>query len=284
MTSIAAGMLRQKYQDDGFLVVEKVMPEPVIIRLRSELDRLCADALSLAPHLREQLTFERDLIAMQPGRSELSSAAVGDAVYMIGDLAAFGGLFVGLINYAPVLDLVEALFGSSEFEFQFYQALIKQAHVGSRLSWHRDIGNPVIDCLTHETIRVMLCLDDTTAANGATQVVRGSHRVGEEEARAQMRFREPFWTDEDVITLECPAGSAVVLSSRIIHGGGPNRSLIPRRNLISGWSGPANHPVTTMRFTAQGLMPRSRDPYRQLQSQSVFASHPDLSLQTVLAS
>lgn len=56
----------------------------------------------------------------------------------------------------------------------------------------------------------------------------------------------------------------------VIHGGGPNRSEIPRRNVIGIWAGPDAYPVTPARYAYQGLAPRSRDPARQRQMRMTF--------------
>ena len=50
---------------------------------------------------------------------------VGEKIYLIGDLLAFSDTFVSLIYYNPLLDLIETLLDTSEFEFHFCQALIK---------------------------------------------------------------------------------------------------------------------------------------------------------------
>jgi len=72
------------------------------------------------------------------------------------------------------------------------------------------------------------------------------------------------------VTVKCPAGSAVLFHVNIIHGGGANRSDIPRRNIIGIWAGPDTYPVQQHRFAYQDLMPRSKDPARQKQMRMTF--------------
>jgi ectoine hydroxylase-related dioxygenase (phytanoyl-CoA dioxygenase family) len=72
------------------------------------------------------------------------------------------------------------------------------------------------------------------------------------------------------VTVNCPAGSAVLFHVNIVHGGGPNRSDVPRRNLISIWTGPKAFSGISHRFAYQDVMPRSKDPDRQKQLRMAF--------------
>jgi hypothetical protein len=72
------------------------------------------------------------------------------------------------------------------------------------------------------------------------------------------------------VSVNCPAGSAVLFHVNIIHGGPANRSAIPRRNVIGIWAGPDTYPTNPMRFAYQGLFPRSKDPAKQRQVRMTF--------------
>jgi hypothetical protein len=65
----------------------------------------------------------------------------------------------------------------------------------------------------------------------------------------------------------------VLFHVNIIHGGGPNRSDTPRRNVIGIWTGPQTYPTSPYRYAYQDLMPRTRDPLRRRQ---LMMSFPDL--------
>ena len=65
------------------------------------------------------------------------------------------------------------------------------------------------------TVSTMIALDDFTESNGATQVVPGSHLWDDYE-----RYPEPH----EVVQAVMPAGSALLYTGRVVHGGGANRT------------------------------------------------------------
>lgn len=62
-------------------------------------------------------------------------------------------------------------------------------------------------------VNVMWPLDDFTAENGATRIVRGSHRFADDRRPA---------ADDEVVVAEMPAGSALLYVGSTWHGGGAN--------------------------------------------------------------
>jgi ectoine hydroxylase-related dioxygenase (phytanoyl-CoA dioxygenase family) len=62
----------------------------------------------------------------------------------------------------------------------------------------------------------MLALSEFTEANGATQVVPGSHRWSDYGRQA---------LPHEIEIAEMPAGSGLLYSGHTIHGGGENRTL-----------------------------------------------------------
>jgi hypothetical protein len=206
----------------------------------------------------------------RPQYNDLTREQVGNALRNIMELPLFDPAFAGLICHEPLLDVLEALFGSSEFAFHNYKCIIKAPRVSSRFRWHRDL--PYLQHSSPNLITAMLCLDEMTEANGATVVVPGTHRIAHESVTpADMEIPdEKLPADAPRVTIRCPAGSAVLFHVNIIHGGGANRSDVPRRNVIGIWSGPDAYPITPARYAYQGLMPRSHDPARQRQVRMTF--------------
>ncbi|NQU38733.1 MAG: phytanoyl-CoA dioxygenase family protein [Lentisphaerae bacterium] len=255
---------KEDYERDGYLVVEDAVDADTLARLRIGIEDITADPDSLPPALKRFVNFERDYMKERPALNDLSADDVGNAVRNIMELPRFAPLFGEFILYAPLLDILEALFESSEFHFHNYKCIVKAPRVSSRFCWHRDL--PYLEHSTSNLITAMVCLDPMTAANGATVVLPGSHRlVGETSNPKDTDIAEEDLPAGDRVLVTCPAGSIVLFHVNIVHGGGANRSDIPRRNVIGIWSGPDTYPIKGHRYHYQGLYPRSTDPARQKQ-------------------
>jgi ectoine hydroxylase-related dioxygenase (phytanoyl-CoA dioxygenase family) len=103
-------------------------------------------------------------------------------------------------------------------------------------------------------LTVMVALDDFTEANGATRVVRGSHRWDEEQPA----------TDTPTVTAEMAAGSALFYLGRTWHGAGANRTDRPRLGVVlhyaASWLRPVeNHTLAVPRAVAGTLAPRLQE-------------------------
>ncbi len=67
-------------------------------------------------------------------------------------------------------------------------------------------------------ISAIWAIDDFTVANGATEVIPGSHRWGD----------DPPPADAALVPVEMPAGSVVVFAGTLLHRGGANTTDRPR--------------------------------------------------------
>ncbi|KAF2403697.1 phytanoyl-CoA dioxygenase [Trichodelitschia bisporula] len=80
---------------------------------------------------------------------------------------------------------------------------------------------------------VVVALDGFGVENGATRIVAGSHKWG---------GRVPRGGDE-VVSVECEAGSVVYFLGTTWHGGGENRSGRPRRSVTVQYCQPWVRPI-----------------------------------------
>lgn len=255
----------QQYERDGYLVVEDCLDPSTLELLRRQLDRILLRPDTVPAGLRRHVQTEREYLAGRGDNDASRPDLTGDAVRLVMELPLFDPAFAQLIVYDPVLDILQALFGSTEFHFHNYKCVNKAPRASSAFVWHRDL--PYLYHSTPNLITAMLCLDDMTVDNGATVVLPGSHRLaGADVALGDQDIPEadlPSGFERTVV--ECPAGSAVLFHVNILHGGGANESSTARRNVIGIWAGPDTYPTGSARYAYQDLYPRSVDEARRRQ-------------------
>jgi ectoine hydroxylase-related dioxygenase (phytanoyl-CoA dioxygenase family) len=263
---------REVYAENGYVIVHDLIDSQMLLKLGEAIEKITKKTESLPPNLKDKIFFEREHVKNNTQRyPNLTPEQCGDSVREISDLPLFDSVFARLICYPPLLDVLEALFQSTEFSFYLQIGHPKAARVGNGLlHFHRDTANE--DFTSADTITAILCLDEMTTENGATVFVPGSHRVSDEEAM-KPRWRtveESELSPDNLVKVCCPAGSGIFFSSKVIHGTGHNRSDYSRRTILTGWAGEDVLPTSAIRFPYQGLKPRSKNPAYQEQMEKTF--------------
>lgn len=103
--------------------------------------------------------------------------------------------------------------------------------------WHMDDAfYPIPRPRPMVSLSTIVAVDDFTQANGATEIIPGSHLWSEAEARGDYRLGESeddpdfdLRVAEKSIAVEMPAGTCMVFAGNVLHRGGANRSEAPRR-------------------------------------------------------
>ncbi len=263
------------YDRDGFVVVPGLLDAATLAGLRGALEGVVRGVGGLPPHLKEKVFFEHQHVRNNPHWYEgvMTPEECGDAVRQIDDLPLFGEEFARLLCHPRTLDVLEALFRSTEFSFVQCVGRPKEARVGNGISdghFHRDA--PSEEFTRVNTVLVVLCLDEMTAENGGTGFVRGSHRVSDEEAK-QSRWRDVAPSElspDGMLTPTCPAGSGLFFNTKVLHNAPHNRSGRPRYTIFSEWVGPGVLPTSPERHAYEGVRPRSADPDFRTQVRMAF--------------
>jgi ectoine hydroxylase-related dioxygenase (phytanoyl-CoA dioxygenase family) len=81
-------------------------------------------------------------------------------------------------------------------------------------------------------VQLMWAIDDFTVANGATRVIKGSHKWGSDLHMDQPQL------EALVKPLEAPAGSAIIFGGFTVHAAGANTTDHPRRGILTYYSKP----------------------------------------------
>ncbi|HUJ60423.1 MAG TPA: phytanoyl-CoA dioxygenase family protein [Kofleriaceae bacterium] len=180
---------------DGFVILERVLGS-------AELAELVA---ALAP-----------LEAARPmGRTPFE----GQRSQRVYSLAGKGEPFLRLAEHPRVLALIDRVL-SPNFLLSTMQSI--RLHPGERAQpWHSDDAFYAVPRPRERTLAVSViwAIEDFTRDNGATEVLRGSHRWGMEHPDDRAERAEPA---------VMPAGSAIVFDAALWHRGGSNTSTRTR--------------------------------------------------------
>jgi Phytanoyl-CoA dioxygenase (PhyH) len=254
---------RNALQDVGYLVIPDLI-EPNMLSLLSEtMERITRDPDTLPPHLKREILLEADFVKSNPQWfPDLTPEQCGKAVRQVGNLLVFDPLFVKLLCYPPLLDVLEALFESPEFGLEYIMGRPKPAHLGTGIAngaFHRDVLLGHFP--TAIAITALLTLDEMTDENGPTTFIPGSHKTTDE-------YDEQ--SNAPTFKVRCPAGSGIFYLSKVLHSAGHNRSPKSRRAILSFWLGPHVPQQPSEHLPYRGLRPRSELTEHRTRMQMAF--------------
>jgi hypothetical protein len=206
------------FDDDGFLVVRKVLNRAQIDSLIEGGDRL-AEAFLKKPIVMDRPEFNH--IDLRPGL--LEEPALRD-----------------LVGFAPTVSLLAQLL-SPNIHLHSTALIYKRPENPDaptfRRGWHRDIRIPEDlgnSGLPRVGIKVCYCLTDFHRADaGMTLMARGTHLRQEPLV---IRRGESDPEGVEVCDLRLDAGDALLFENRIFHTAAPNRSDRVSRVIIYGYA------------------------------------------------
>ena len=127
-----------------------------------------------------------------------------------------------LLLSAPVLTAADSILLEYSVNYHIHYTGVMRLMPGEKAVLHRDTGIfPVANPSPPLTMATMWALDDFTREKGGTILVPGSH----------------LWKDErcpkksELVYTEMPAGSVLIYTGNVIHGGGENQAREPRTGL-----------------------------------------------------
>jgi phytanoyl-CoA hydroxylase len=228
------------FHGQGFAVVPPFLDPARLQAAAERIEAIRREAPVLPEPLRRRLLFERELPAAK--RQGIAPEATGDALFLLGDPPAFDPLFATLVADPGLVELARHLLGTREIRHHFSNVTMKSARVGSGIAWHRDFPNAYLCPKGSSFLRLMICLDGMDAENGATRFVVDSHRISDDEARHAVAARAAESPEARIAAAHVLPGAVVAIHPKSVHGGPPNASPRPRRNLVIQW-GRADDPV-----------------------------------------
>lgn len=190
---------------DGGVIVANQVDEDVINKIKSEL-RPFFD--------RQGDKFQNDFNGYKTLR--------------LGTILALSRASAELIGHPRVMEIADAILGPHCENYRIGSCTGIEIYPGEvDQSLHRDDDlYPIRFPNVEFQISAMWALDDFTLQNGATRVVPGTNELQEISSVAE----------QDIVQAVMTKGSVLYYLGSTIHGGGANRSQLPRAGLISTYS------------------------------------------------
>ena len=211
---------RQQYRDEGYFILESVMPDAFMELLRGECQAFVA----------------RKDAEMEEGAERQGINQKGKRYFISNCFRTQPSLRQFLFS-EMMADICRATLGDTAYLF-WEQYVVKGAG-GTSFSWHQDsgyVGDP-----DHKPYLTCWCaLDDMHEANGTVHLLPFS-QVGirtwvKHERDPESNDLVGYTGSDPGITVECPAGSIAVFSSYNFHASGPNTTDALRRVYLAQYS------------------------------------------------
>ena len=211
-----------RFRHDGYLKLGRLLDDGLIDLLRREYDREFALARGGDAQFRNLSISDTDDLRKKNEAPE--------QMLQIMQMCERNLHFRRLLFHGEILDCVEDLLGPN-LQLFHDQALYKPAHHGGPVFWHQD--NAYWQCTPANLVSCWLTLDDVTVANGAMQVIPGSH-LGAMQHDRSTATDAPLDNADRVdssraVAIELPAGGAMLHHCQTFHYTGPNETERERR-------------------------------------------------------
>lgn len=210
------------YNDTGYLVLERHLPDTWLDRIRAEIARFEDEARGLtASNDRLDLEDSHTPDAPRLRRIKLPHA-ISETV---------NELLHSDLVLAPARDLI-----GPDIRLHTTKLNMKSAGYGAAVEWHQDYA--FYPHTNDDILAIGVIIDDMAHENGPLMVFPGSHKGPVYDHHANGVFAGGFVPEDvgldmaDAVALTGPAGSISIHHGRIVHGSALNTSDRPRRILF----------------------------------------------------
>ena len=202
---VSSDQLADSISDHGYAIVRNVLNKSTISALSAQL----------APHLKAVNLGDPDPF-------------FGDKTKRFGALLSRCPLTQDLLTHRLILDTADRVLGPYCVQYQVnFTGAMHLTPGETAQTMHRDTGfYPIQNPAPPLTLATMWAATDFTLENGATRIVPGSHLWNDE--------RQP--SDSEIVQAEMTAGSVLIYTGSLIHGGGANQSISPRSGVALHYS------------------------------------------------
>jgi phytanoyl-CoA hydroxylase len=209
----------RSFDENGFLVLERLFTEEEIAPVSDEIDRIIQGKVDYIP---------KDDLFYEPGSSppRMRNAF---RVHL------YNPFFMGITRHPKVVSVVERILGTP-LRLYNTQLFAKPAEVGTVVPLHQDA--PYWPFEPHELLSCWIALDDSTIENGCVRFKKGSHKQGVLRHVASKVKGNSLQLEDERINgfpeeaVQVPRGSCVLHHCLTAHSSEPNRSGRARRGFI----------------------------------------------------
>jgi ectoine hydroxylase-related dioxygenase (phytanoyl-CoA dioxygenase family) len=234
---------RESYFAKGYLLVERIVPEDWLARLRAVTDEM----VERSRHITESdavWDLEDGHSAAAPRLRRLSSPNDHHETYW------------AYASQSNIADVVADLVGP-DVKFHHSKLNFKWARGGDEVKWHQDIG--FWPHTNYSPLTVGTYIYDCGPDQGPLGVIEGSHDGPLHDQYNAKGEWVGCLSDADaaridpakMVYLEGPAGSITIHNCRTIHGSKPNRSDLGRPLLLNVYAAADAFPYTRNPLTSK---------------------------------
>jgi hypothetical protein len=227
--------LKSDYKRDGYVVIERFMPDGLLCELRAETNRMVAAA-------REGALVGRQF--------DVIDTSTGPELRRIKDPESTSGIYDRAMRWDPLIDLVAELLDGT-VRFDHGKLNFKPPTGGGALDWHQDY--PFYPNTNTDMLAVGIMIEDCTPENGPLMVVPGSHKGEVFDHHQDGVFVGGVASDaigdlaKQAVTLTAPAGSISIHHTLTLHASTENRSTLSRPLLLYNYFATDAFPVFAAR-------------------------------------
>jgi len=210
------------YEENGFLVLERHLPDEIVDSIRAEIARFEEESRSMSES-NERLELEEGHTSEQPRIRRIRLP------HTISD--TMRELMLSDHILAPARDLI-----GPDIRLHTTKLNMKSAENGAAIEWHQDYA--FYPHTNDDILAIGVIIDDMKSANGPLMVYPGSHKGPVYNHHVNGVFAGGFIPGEvglnpsDAVELTGPAGSISIHHGRMVHGSAQNTSERSRRILF----------------------------------------------------
>jgi len=215
-----------RFQQDGFLVIEEFLTPEEVEATRSDIARVCEEKATL--------TQDEDGFNLEKAGGE--SLRAGAPALRPGLLRKIQGAAFqvpavrDVFTSGKMLDCMEDLMGPNIY-YHSSKVMFKPARGGSAKPWHQDAA--YWRQYEPNQITIWIALHDATEENGCIWAIPGSHKLGLiPHVKAELQVEESRIDMDKATPVPVPAGGLLIFHSLVLHASQKNESEKPRWAII----------------------------------------------------